>query len=67
MKRFVILAAVCGLAIGCGGSEVTPTASSDAIKREQERLGGGGGPANAPKGAKDDAVKREQDRLKGGR
>jgi hypothetical protein len=57
-----MLGLLCALPLGCGGDELKPTTDPDAIKREQERLGGQ--IPGASKNAKDDAIKREQDRLK---
>ena len=69
MKRYVLLAALSGLALGCGQSELPATTDPDAIKREQERLRGETNGPGGPKStgdAKADAIKREQERLKGG-
>ncbi|HEY1186988.1 MAG TPA: hypothetical protein VGE74_04990 [Gemmata sp.] len=64
MTRYALALLLAVPAFGCGSSDLPTTSDPDAIRREQERLGGGG-PKGAPKGAKDDAVRREQERLKG--
>jgi hypothetical protein len=68
VKRLLVLALLCVPAIGCGSGdkELAPTTDPEAIKREQERLGGQmpGGKSSPAKNARDDAIKREQERLK---
>lgn len=62
MKRLLVFGLFCLPAIGCSGEkELPPTTDPDAIRREQERLGGAMPGGKASKG---DAIKREQDRLK---
>ena len=60
------LALACAVMVaGCGGgTDLSPTTDPDAIKREQERLGGQV-PGGNKKAAKDDPVRREQERLRG--
>jgi hypothetical protein len=68
VKRLLVLALLCVPAFGCSdsGKDLPPTTDPEAIKREQERLGGKmpGGKAVGSQNPQADAIKREQDRLK---
>ena len=65
MKRLLIVAAL--FAVGCGGNkDSAPVTDPDAIRKEQEKLGGPlpGGDGPGAKNGGYDPIKAEQDRLR---
>lgn len=57
------------LVVGCGGPDLPPTSDPEAIKKEQERLGGAmpGGAGKKTPANSSDPIAREQERLRQGK